>query len=122
MGPEGLYDDYYFGKDGFYREPKRFGRPVLQHVHLPPLEPDPGKSPSEAYLKWQRKWRYRGRKTSDTSLIYAHDPAHGYLLIYLAREPMGHEISEMVTAESREFMNNLADVAEMFIFNGKVMI
>lgn len=120
--PESENLDYYFGKDGFYDLPKRGGRRVLRHVHLPPNEPGPGERPSEAYQKWMKKLRHGSRKTSDTSLIYAHDPGHGFLLIFIAREPNGHLMTRMDTPDSRKFMEALADVAERFIFNGEIMI
>lgn len=120
--PKSEDEDYYFGKDGFYDRPTRGGRRVLRHVHLPPAEPGPGERPSEAYLRWEKRFNHRSRKTSDTSLIYAHDPGQGFLLIYIAREPYGHQLCRMDTPETRGFMNELADVAEEFIFNGKITI
>jgi mRNA interferase YafO len=124
MGPAGEYEDYYFGKDGFYDAPKRGGRRVLKHVHMPPddVRADPADPKPVALVQWDKDWGNRRRKTSDTSLIYAEDPGHGYLLIYLAREPTGHELARMATPASKTFMNQLADVAEQFIFSGAVVI
>ncbi len=120
LGPDGEYGDYYFGKDGFYERPKRCGRRVLRHVHLPPDPPEQGQQPSPAFVEWEVNWQRRSRKTSDTSLIYAEDPGYGFLLIYLAREPQGHKLARMDTPEAELFMNQLADVAEQFIFSGTV--
>lgn len=114
-GEAGENLDYYFGKDGFYSVPKRAGRMVLRHVHMLPDD-------EKELAKWDRAWQRRSRKTSDTALIYAYDPAHGFLLMHLAREPQGHTLAKMETPESKKFMNQLADVAEAFIFNGDVLI
>jgi hypothetical protein len=114
--PAHEYTYWFFGKDGDYAAPKRNGRRVLRHVHLPP-EADPAKKDL-----WDKDYDGRNRKSSDTALVYAYDPANGYLLLYVAREPTGHELSDMLTQESRELMNILADQAEEFIFNGKVYL
>lgn len=115
--PKNEYDCYYFGKDGDYAEPKRHGRRVLRHVHLAPDD-----SNTDSAKDWSQKHERKSRKTSDNVLIYAEDPQHGYLLIYFAREPDGHKIADMTTPESRQLMENLADVAEAFIFNGEILI
>lgn len=114
-GADGEFRDYYFGKDAFYDQPKRCGRRVLRHVHLPPGQ-------HEALVKWERDWGRERRKTSDSSLIYAEDAGAGFLLIYLAREPHGHQLARMTTPETAQFMSDLADVAEAFIFSGKVLL
>ena len=36
LEPAFEYADFYFGKDGYYNQPRRAGRLVLRHVHLPP--------------------------------------------------------------------------------------
>jgi hypothetical protein len=114
--PEREYTYWFFGKDGEYVEPKRNGRRVLRHVHLPPeLDPDEEKA-------WTANFERRMRKASDTALVYAYDPAHGYLLIYVAREPKGHELSDMDTPETKKLMNIFADQAEAFIFSGSVFL
>ena len=124
LGPEGEYEDYYFGKDGFYDQPKRTGRRVLRHVHLAPTDTrvSDAEVPPEALARWEKDWKLRRRKTSDTSLVYAEDPAYGYLLIYIAWEPEGHEFAQMATVETAGFMNQLADVAEEFIHKGTVLL
>lgn len=124
MGAAGEYLDYYFGKDGDYDQPRRGGQRVLRHVHMPPEDrrADESEPPSPALAQWERDWQRRRRKTSDTALIYAHDPRRGYLLIYLAREPTGHQIAQMTTETSRTFMNQLADVADAFITHGRILI
>lgn len=114
-GEAGEHLYYYFGKDGFYNAPKRAGRRVLRHVHTTPDSRD-------SLAKWDVAWSRRSRKTSDTALIYAHDPAHGFLLIFFAREPKGHNLAQMNSPETVKFMNQLADVAEAFIFNGEICI
>ena len=62
------------------------------------------------------------RQTSDTSLIYAFDPLHGFLLIDIAKEPVGHLIAMMDTPESIEMMNLYADVADAFIHSGEILV
>ena len=124
LGDAGEYLDYYFGKDGFYDHPRRHGRRVLRHVHLPPADERMSgtEAPSPALARWEQSWKRRGRKTSDTALIYAEAPAWGYLLIYIAREPQGQELAQMATVATKTFMNQLADVAERFVFNGSIII
>lgn len=124
LGADGEYLDYYFGKDGYYDQPKRTGRRVFRHVHMPPNDTvaSDAEGLPEALAKWERNWNRRQRKTSDTSLIYAEDPGHGYLLIYIAREPQGHELAQMATPATKTFMNQLADVAEKFIHQGAICI
>lgn len=106
--------DPYFGKDGPYIRPQRSGRSVLHHVHLRPVN-----SPADL-LEWDRKTRKRVAKTSDAVLIYAYDPAHGYLLLHSISDPGGHAFSDMSTPESTATMNLLANVAEEFVFWGRV--
>lgn len=116
-GPAGEYSDWYFGKDGAYTEPRRNGKSVLRHVHLPPSDED-----SEEFAKWELNAKRLSRKTSNNVLIYAHDATHGYLLIYFAREPNGHSIAEMKTAASKQLMEQLANVAEAFCHDGSITI
>lgn len=115
-GTKGEFEFYFFGKDGQYQTPCRLGRRVLWHVHLPPT------TDLQAAVRWEKSFFRKSRKTSDASLIYAYDSMHGYLLIYIAREPEGHAISDMSVPSSAKFMNNLADVAEAFIHDGRVLI
>jgi hypothetical protein len=107
---------WFFGKDGDYVEPKRNGRRVLRHVHLPPS------SDTDKAKAWDKHYDRLSRKTSDTALVYAFDPAHGHLLIYVAREPKGHELSDMATPETRRLMEIFADQAEAFIFEGAIYL
>lgn len=116
LGSSGEYSDPYFGKDGEYARPLRDGRRVLRHVHLPP------ESNPEEVAKWDRASKRCARKTSDTSLIYAYDGRHGYLLIYIVREPNGHAFAEMATRECKELMEQLADVASAFLHGGEILI
>lgn len=116
LGPAGEFSDPYFGKDGEYAKPMRGGRRVLRHVHLPP-ERDP-----DQLTDWERKAARRSRKTSDTALIYAYDPQHGFLLIFFAREPHGHTLAAMHTTAAAQLMEQLADAAEQFIHYGSIII
>ena len=71
----------YWVKDGAY-SPRRGGKMVLRHVHLPPSDPT-------ARAQWAKMHRRRRRRrTSNPCLLYAHDRTHGYLLLYVARSPM----------------------------------
>ena len=114
--PAGEFSDYYFGKDGEYDRPKRAGKRVLRHVHLPP-ESDP-----DDIAQWELEFGRQSRKTSDTSLIYTHDQTNGYLLIMIVKEPDGHTLVDMSTPESVALMEHLADVAERFIVFDEVLI
>lgn len=116
LGDAGEYESCQFGKDGEYVRPTRNGARVLRHVHLPPAT-----SP-QALTRWESDFARRRRKTSDTCLVYAQDRFYGYLLIYIAQEPHGHELSAMVTPESTRLMNQFADVAEAFINDGLTII
>lgn len=116
LGAAGEFSDPYFGKDGEYTRPLRNSKRVLRHVHLSP-EDD-----LEALAEWNRKFELGSRKTSDVCLVYTHDHTHGFLLIYIAREPNGHLLSEMRTPETARLMEGFADVAEEFQFNGNILI
>ncbi len=110
------FSNFYFGKDGDYTRPVRNGQRVLRHVHLPP---DPL---SPAYRTWEQRAARGSRKTSDAVLVYAQDASHGFLLLYIAREPHGHSLGDMDTPDTAQLMNGLADAAEHFIFTGNVII
>lgn len=116
LGEVGEYADYYFGKDGENTRPLRHGRRVLRHVHLTP------EADAHALQKWDRDWKRRSRKTSDVCLVYTFDRRHGYLLIFLVREPEGHVFSEMKTKEAAQLMEDFADVADAFQFDGSILI
>jgi hypothetical protein len=115
LGPTGEFSSYYFGKDGFYIEPKRNGQMVIRHVHLPP-------SDTAELAEWSRLHRRRRMRTSNTCLVYAHDRRHGYLLLYVAREPNGHGISDMRIPASARLMHQFADAADAFIHDGSVIL
>lgn len=108
--------NFYFGKDGEYIRPVRNGQRVLRHVHLPPAPQ------SLAYKTWVRQATRCSRKTSDAILVYAQDGAHGFLLLYIAREPHGHSLGAMDTPDTVRLMNGLADAADQFIFSGNIAI
>jgi len=114
--PAQEFSNFYFGKDGDYTRPMRNGQKVLRHVHLPPAPHSP------AYRTWEQRAARGSRKTSDAVLIYAQDASHGYLLLYIAREPHGHSLGAMDTPDTARLMNCLADAAERFIFNASVII
>jgi hypothetical protein len=112
-GPEGEDDHRYFGKDGEYGQPTVNRKRVLRHVHLEPEYESPD------FAAWDRAWkRESGRRTSDTALVYANGGRHGYLLLTILWEPTAHSVASMATIETRELMNNLAHVADQFIFDG----
>lgn len=114
--PANEYEDPFFGKDGDYREPKRNGKMVLRHVHLPP-EADQKKASIWDYLARKKK-----RKKSDTALVYAYDKTYGYLLIAILQEPDGHKLADMKTQESKELMEGFADIADRFIMTGTSLV
>lgn len=112
----GEYSSYYFGKDAPYDPPRVEGfGPVLQHVHLVPLQD------TEKLDQWNKKWKFRSRKTSDRALVYAEDKTHGFLLLYILDEPTAHVVCKMRTAEDKALMEGFAAVAMHFIMNGKVV-
>lgn len=115
-GATGEYLYWFFGKDGEYAKPLRSNKRVLRHVHLPP-ETDEQKA-----AQWDVVAKRCGRKTSDTALVYAYDARHGYLLMYIAREPEGHALADLSTPDSLQLMEDLCDVAEAFIHDGSVTI
>lgn len=116
LGAAGEFSSFYWGKDGAYSHPQRGGKMVLRHVHLPPSDPT-------ALAEWAKMHRRRrGRRTSNTCLLYAHDRTHGYLLLYVAREPHGHSISDMSVPASARLMNQLADAADAFIHDGSITL
>ena len=114
--PQDEYAFWFFGKDGLYAFPKRQGESVLHHVHLPP------ENRAEDLARWNLQLERLSRKVSDTALVYTFDPRYGYLLLYVAREPNGHALSDMSTQETHELMNGLADQAEAFRHGGSVYL
>ena len=54
--------------------------------------------------------------------MYTFDRRHGYLLIFLVREPEGHVFSEMKTKDAAQLMEDFADVADAFQFDGSILI
>jgi hypothetical protein len=115
-GPAGEFDHYYFGKDSEYLRPTLNGKRVLRHVHLVPSDN------SADLAEWDRDWRRYRRRKSDTALVYADGGRHGYLLIAILWEPGGHALAEMKTKESADLMNNFAEVADQFQFDGSILI
>ncbi|MGJ7558373.1 type II toxin-antitoxin system YafO family toxin [Variovorax sp. RB3P1] len=116
LGSAGEYASYLFGKDGAYVAPPVNGVPnVLRHVHLVPLADPP------ALRRWNLQWRHRSRKVSDRALVYASDPTHGHLLIYILKEPDAHMVPRMATDDHRVLMLKLARIAEAFVLRGAVI-
>ena len=71
---------------------------VLRHAHSVPLADPP------ALRRWNLQWRHRSRKVSDRALVYASDPTHGHLLIYILKEPDAHMVPRMATDDHRVLM------------------
>ncbi|MCP2518652.1 type II toxin-antitoxin system YafO family toxin [Achromobacter mucicolens] len=116
LGPAGEYTSSHFGKDSFYSEPKVDGQMVLRHVHLRPVQD------LEKQRTWDRQHRFQGKKSSDVALLYAADSTHGYLLIDILREPDAHEVARMATAQHKDYMEKMAQVADAFNFCGEILI
>ena len=113
---DGEYSSYFFGKDGLYIAPTLSdGSMGLRHVHLVPL------ANAQQLRRWNVQWLRRGRKTSDRVLVYAQDPTHGYLLIYILNEPEAHEVAKMLTPDSALLMGKLIKIAETFIYTGQII-
>lgn len=111
-GPAGEYDSYLFGKDGAYGTPLPNS---LRHVHLAPI------SDASALLAWDAKWSRRSRKVSNRALVYASDPTHGHLLIFILSEPSAHRVVRMQSAADAELMRKLVRIAERFVQDGVVI-
>lgn len=110
------YGSYLFGKDSAYVAPKVDGNQyVLRHVHLVPLS-DVGQ-----LEQWNKAWRRKGRKTSDRALVYVSDDKGNHLLIYILDEPDAHAIASMKTAQHREIMAGMAEVAAEFLESGEIL-
>lgn len=115
-GSAGEDDSYEFGKDSAYVAPRVNGeKNILRHVHIVPIIDE------NAIKKWDRKWGQHGRRTSDRVLVYVSDDNDKFLLIAILEEPDAHEIAEMRTQQHRERMELFAQIAEEFIYNGKVI-
>lgn len=122
-GEAGENSFYFFGKDGAYDRPRSSdNKYVLRHVHLaPPLT-------SRFHYEWnviwdraQRSGKEPSRRVSDTVLVYADGGHYGYLLITILWEPYAHDVAEMKTEEDIELMNDMAFVAEKFVYFGKIV-
>jgi mRNA interferase YafO len=110
------HGDYHFGKDSAYVSPSINGNKyILRHVHLVPV------IDKNQLSVWNKKWLFKGRKTSNRVLIYVNDNKDNFLLIYILSEPDAHEIALMKTQKHKELMNNFAIVAEAFISDGSIL-
>lgn len=114
--PKWEYCDEYFGKDCAYTKPTRNNQMVLMHVHIKPAN-----NHGEVW-EWERAAEKCEVRTSNSALIYAQDKTYGYLLLHLVREPKGHHFARMTNSHDTKTMNDLADAADEFIHNGKVVI
>jgi len=110
------YGSYHFGKDGAYVTPLVNGdKYVLRHVHLVPVVNQ------KQLILWKKRWKIKGRKTSDRVLIYAQDKQRNFLLIFILSEPDAHAVAEMKTQQHREIMEGFACVADAFVYRGEVI-
>lgn len=112
----GEYQSFFFGKDGAYTGIKvGVDDYKLFHVHLPPIKD------AKALADWQAEWKKKGRKTSNTVLVYTHDDKGNYLLIFIVREPHGHDFGEQTTPAHAKNMAYCVKIAEAFRFNGAII-
>ncbi|CDG83313.1 type II toxin-antitoxin system YafO family toxin [Janthinobacterium agaricidamnosum] len=109
-------DEFYpFDAHSAYIRPLSAGKQhVARHVHLVPLR-DLAKKPS-----WKLRTSRRSRRSSDRVLIYVHD-AGNYLLLAILPEPEAHQITRMLYPQDAEAMRSLAEIAEEFLYTGKVI-
>jgi mRNA interferase YafO len=116
LGPQGEDDVYEFGKDVPYERPHVNGeKNVLMHVHLVPIVNVKQKE------KWDKSWIRGSRRTSNRSLVYVNDGSKKFLLIDIIPEPDGHEIPKMLTQQHKEIMEFYAEIADKFIYSGKII-
>lgn len=103
------YESPVFGKDSKLLRPTVDGAAyVISHCHLIP------KNSTSDYLRWQRDFRRRARKTSDRVLFYIED-AGKFFLVDIVDDPGAHEIMRMTDATGRAFMNKCAQQAKVFL-------
>lgn len=114
-GAAGEIASYYFGRDTYYRTPQHNGQMVLRHAHMPPGN-------AVELAAWRRFHRQRRPRTSDSHLIYAQDPLHGYLLLMFVREPNAHTFAQMATPSTARRMRELVAAAAAFIHDGSVVL
>ena len=101
----GEYTSEVFGKDSAYTTPLVGGKKyVLRHVHLKPREPS-------LIKRWMAALGRKGRKTSNRALVYVE--ANGDFLLIGVLEN-AHEVAAMQTRDSRDLMQEFAEIAEAF--------
>lgn len=134
----GLFDHRWFGWDNPYERPPPTDKNAgwtLYHVHLEPAKPlahdyvganDAFEAARKTYDRWMSsKAKQRWRPTSDDVLVYARD-MHGvtprFLLIDILTSPNAHKIAEMTTADDKMQMLAYLDVAEQYVYFGKIIV
>lgn len=116
MGSQGEDAFYEFGKDVPYERPHVNARKnVLRHVHLVPI------LDIENKIAWDKAWVRESRRTSNRALVYVDNGPEKFLLIAILPEPMAHTVSKMQTPQGRMLMTRFAEIAESFIYAGRVI-
>jgi mRNA interferase YafO len=116
LGVQGEDAVYEFGKDVPYERPHVNSiKNVLRHVHLVPI------LDAQSKLAWDKAWVRGSRRTSNRALVYVDDGPKNYLLIAILPEPLAHAVSKMLTQQDRALMTRFAEIAESFIYAGKVI-
>lgn len=116
LGPQGEDEVYEFGKDVPYERPHVNGeKNVLMHVHLVPIVDLDKKD------EWDRNWERYSRRTSNRTLVYVNDGSKKFLLIDIIPEPDGHEIPKMLTQQHKKIMEFYAEIADQYIYGGKII-
>lgn len=104
-------EDYYFGSDTPYREPKLNSGLPLMHIHTIPS------SDADGLKIWRQQIEAdeESMKTSNLALVYVKNLNDEYLLI--AMLPMAHQVCEMKTQTHRDIMERFALIADEFLDN-----
>jgi mRNA interferase YafO len=116
LGAQGEDAVYEFGKDVPYERPHvNSVKNVLRHVHLVPI------LDVESKIAWDKAWVRASRRTSNRALVYVDDGPEKFLLIAILPEPVAHAVSRMLTPQDKAVMTRFAEIAESFIYAGKVI-
>ena len=75
----------------------------------------------ESKIAWDRAWERESRRTSNRALVYVDDGPEKFLLIAILPEPVAHAVSRMLTPQDKAVMTRFAEIAESFIYAGKVI-
>ena len=105
------YNFYLFGKDSEFIFPK-IVEGKFKHVHIMPLD-------NVELQKWDKKWKYKSRKTSNRFLIYAQNQIGDYLLIAILEN--GHNVIKMQNEKDKLLMSGYAKIADNFCSNGEII-